>query len=121
MLYRRRFILFLTYPLHFIVHPCDQEENGGCEHLCEKVGSKAVCKCNKNFKLDKDGKNCTPVHVCDRKNNAGCSQVCIKDGKKGRCSCNEGFKLLPDKMTCEKSKLPCPSHSLPYPHVLTNE
>ena len=26
--------------------------------MCEKVGTKAVCKCKKNFELEEDGKSC---------------------------------------------------------------
>ena len=40
------------------MHPCDREDNAGCQHLCEKDGPKAVCKCKKNFELEEDGKTC---------------------------------------------------------------
>ena len=42
----------------FSVHPCDKEDNGGCQHQCEKKGEEAVCKCDKNHKLAADGKTC---------------------------------------------------------------
>ena len=48
--------LILIIPV--IVHPCDNEDNGGCQHVCEKVALKAVCKCNKNFELAQDKKKC---------------------------------------------------------------
>ena len=45
-------------PIPSSVHPCDQEEQGGCEHNCVKQGSNFKCNCNEGFKLSKDGKKC---------------------------------------------------------------
>lgn len=37
-----------------LVHPCDKESKGGCEQVCNKVGSKAECSCNEGYVLEKD-------------------------------------------------------------------
>ena len=42
----------------FLVHPCDQGENGGCQHLCTKKGVDARCFCKKGFTLEEDGTSC---------------------------------------------------------------
>ena len=41
-----------------LVHPCDEEEKGGCEDICEKKGAKASCKCRAGYALEEDGKSC---------------------------------------------------------------
>ena len=40
------------------VHPCDKEDKAGCEQVCEKKGTEAVCKCTEGFELEADGKFC---------------------------------------------------------------
>ena len=43
------------------IHPCDTEENGGCEEYCRKVGkdgSGVQCECPENYKLNADGVSC---------------------------------------------------------------
>ena len=45
--------------IFFSVHPCDQEDKGGCEHLCTKKDDLAVCVCNKGYKVSTtDPKKC---------------------------------------------------------------
>ena len=41
-----------------LVHPCDKEDNGGCQQKCEKDGDVGKCACQEGFKLAGDGKNC---------------------------------------------------------------
>lgn len=36
-----------------------------CEHVCLLRGSTAVCKCNRGFELDRDGRSCIEVQKCD--------------------------------------------------------
>lgn len=53
------FFIFLQFDIS--VHPCDDEEYGGCSHICEKDGDEAVCKCPPLMKLIKpDNKKCEP-------------------------------------------------------------
>ena len=41
------------------VHPCDKDDKGGCEQVCEKKGEEAVCKCNEGFKpTEEDANKC---------------------------------------------------------------
>ena len=42
----------------FLVHPCDKQDNGGCEQECEKDGGNAKCACQEGFKLNEDGQTC---------------------------------------------------------------
>ena len=39
-------------------HPCDKKANGGCQHVCEKDGDNAKCKCNEGYELLSDKKSC---------------------------------------------------------------
>ena len=42
-----------------LVHPCDKADKAGCEQNCEKKGGEDfVCTCQKEFKLNADGKKC---------------------------------------------------------------
>ena len=40
------------------IHPCDKKDKGDCQQICEKDGTEAKCKCEKDFKLNDDGKTC---------------------------------------------------------------
>ena len=42
----------------YIVHPCDKESKGGCEHVCNKKGTELLCTCNEGYKLKADEKSC---------------------------------------------------------------
>lgn len=39
-------------------HPCDQDNNGGCERICKKEGAGRSCACPEGFKLAADNKKC---------------------------------------------------------------
>ena len=41
-----------------LVHPCDEANRGGCQHICLKRNNMAVCKCKLGFTLEEDGKSC---------------------------------------------------------------
>ena len=44
----------------YLVHPCDDEDYGGCSQVCKKNGTEAVCECNAGFKVDPNNpKECT--------------------------------------------------------------
>jgi hypothetical protein len=40
------------------LHPCDNDDKNGCQHMCVKDGDKGKCKCNAGFDLQQDGKAC---------------------------------------------------------------
>ena len=46
---------FFNFP---VVHPCDQENKGGCEQLCTKKDDQAVCGCNEGYRVATDPKKC---------------------------------------------------------------
>ena len=41
-----------------IVHPCDQEDQGGCSHKCLKKGTDFLCTCPSGSILKDDRKTC---------------------------------------------------------------
>ena len=48
-----------SYLIFSVIHPCDQEEKGGCEQICAKNGAVAQCSCNEGFKTSTtDPKKC---------------------------------------------------------------
>ena len=51
----------------FLVHHCDEEENGGCSQKCVKDGDKVQCSCNKGYELEEDGKSCSKGNVATNK------------------------------------------------------
>ena len=86
------------------VHPCDEEDNGGCEETCVKKGMTAECTCPKGYTLAEDKKACNKTHPCDLESNGGCMHICTKKGEIARCLCNEGFNLAADKESCIRGK-----------------
>ena len=43
---------------YLLVHPCDRKDEKACDQICNKVGDKHECACNKDFKLGDDKKTC---------------------------------------------------------------
>ena len=55
-----KFLIPFKYISRFSVHPCDQEDKGGCEQVCTKNDDLAVCGCNQGYKVSTtDPKKCT--------------------------------------------------------------
>ena len=52
--------IFLIF--FYTVHPCDKENKGGCEQVCNKDGKKPKCSCTPatDYKLNDDGVSCDP-------------------------------------------------------------
>lgn len=48
------YIIFTIY----LVHPCDEENNGGCSQICNKRNEKHECSCEVGFILKKDKRAC---------------------------------------------------------------
>lgn len=42
----------------FLVHPCDEANNGGCNQICNKRKEKHECSCETGFVLTEDKKTC---------------------------------------------------------------
>merc|ERR1712013_293658 len=92
-------------------HPCDQDNNGGCERICKKEGAGRSCACPEGFKLAADNKKCEEIHPCDKRGKAGCEHTCNKfENLKFTCSCEpaEDFELHTDGRQCIKSKFDSP-------------
>ena len=53
-------IILLTYFIYllFLVHPCDNPNNGGCRQICNKRGKGFYCSCNNGFRLARNKHNC---------------------------------------------------------------
>ena len=41
-----------------LVHPCDEENNGGCSQICNKLNRKHTCSCEAGYILEDDKKTC---------------------------------------------------------------
>ena len=46
--------------IHFkyLVHPCDEANNGDCSQICNKKEEKHECSCEAGFLLAEDKRNC---------------------------------------------------------------
>lgn len=45
--------------IFLLVHPCDRNDNGGCNQICNKDGDDVQCGCAAGFKFaDNDNKTC---------------------------------------------------------------
>ena len=42
----------------YLVHPCDEAKNGGCNQICNKREEKHECSCEAGFELGKDKRTC---------------------------------------------------------------
>lgn len=73
--------------------------NGNCDHNCHNTYGSYFCSCNKNTKLDVDGKHCNDVDECQLGID-GCEQVCNNRYGTYSCSCKLGFKLDANGRNC---------------------
>ena len=47
-----------------LVHPCDQQNRGGCNQTCTKSGEEAKCTCRTpDFKVNVDGISCDKGNI----------------------------------------------------------
>ena len=49
---------FLINNLQYLVHPCDEGNNGGCSQICNKRKEKHECSCEPGFVLGEDKSIC---------------------------------------------------------------
>ena len=52
------YVSFLIFS-HLLEHPCDKEDNGGCQQICTENGKDYKCSCKEGFKLNTDMTSCT--------------------------------------------------------------
>jgi len=89
------------------------ENNGGCEQICQPVGSSSyICACHLGYKLKADKHNCTDIDECnsvDPNHQNTCEQVCYNQPGSYYCGCGEGFQLSDNARSCE-DLIECPQH-----------
>ena len=50
---------FLIIHFQYLVHPCDEANNGGCSQICNKRKEKHECSCEAGFvQVDEDKTLC---------------------------------------------------------------
>ncbi|KAJ7996339.1 hypothetical protein DPEC_G00236080 [Dallia pectoralis] len=90
-------------------HNWCEEENGGCEHVCQNAGAQYYCECFEGFTLAEDDRTCQPERSCGT---ANCEFDCEKTAKGFRCKCPNGYLLAPNGHNCldvdECLRTPCP-------------
>ncbi|XP_074928393.1 matrilin-4 [Chelonoidis abingdonii] len=75
------------------------EMDHGCHHTCVSVPGSFYCECNPGYKLNTDGKTCSPIDACaDGKH--GCEHQCVSSHGSYTCHCRTGYDLNQDKKTC---------------------
>ncbi|XP_034643725.1 matrilin-4 [Trachemys scripta elegans] len=75
------------------------EMDHGCQHTCVSVPGSFYCECNPGYKLNTDGKTCSPIDACaDGKH--GCEHQCVSSRGSYTCHCRTGYNLNQDKKTC---------------------
>ncbi|XP_050773300.1 matrilin-4 isoform X2 [Gopherus flavomarginatus] len=75
------------------------EMDHGCQHTCVSVPGSFYCECNPGYKLNTDGKTCSPIDACaDGKH--GCEHQCVSSRGSYTCRCRAGYDLNQDKKTC---------------------
>ncbi|XP_017039606.1 uncharacterized protein LOC108086987 [Drosophila ficusphila] len=83
------------------------EDNGGCEHICNRWLNPdenepvQKCDCRKGFTLNpEDYKSCLDIDEC-QESNGGCSEICENLPGEYRCTCQVDFYIDPtDGKTC---------------------
>jgi len=71
-----------------VQHPCDQQNRGGCNQICQKDGTRAICGCKENYELDTDKRTCLRKKRCVSKYDYA---PCYK-GKRVGCDKNKCWK-----------------------------
>ncbi|XP_046864726.1 low-density lipoprotein receptor-related protein 4-like [Xenia sp. Carnegie-2017] len=82
--------------------PQCSNDNGGCDHKCNKLKFGHFCSCRPGYKLEEDEKTCRKIDECDEFQQ--CSQICEvfnKTVQPLRCSCVAGYRLDKDHRTCK--------------------
>nr|XP_006121967.1 matrilin-4 [Pelodiscus sinensis] len=75
------------------------EMDHGCQHTCVSIPGSFYCECNPGYKLNTDGKTCSPIDACaDGKH--GCEHQCVSSRGSYTCRCRMGYELNQDKKTC---------------------
>ncbi|NWZ24330.1 MATN4 protein, partial [Asarcornis scutulata] len=75
------------------------ERDHGCQHSCVSTPGSFYCECNPGYRLNADGKTCSPIDAC-ADGRHGCEHQCISTRGSYSCRCRAGYYLNQDKRTC---------------------
>nr|XP_006010817.1 PREDICTED: matrilin-4-like [Latimeria chalumnae] len=75
------------------------EMDHGCEHICISTPGSYYCECNPGYKLNEDGKTCSPVDLC-AEGKHDCEHICVTSPGSYSCRCRAGYYLNRNKKTC---------------------
>ncbi|XP_070559541.1 fibrillin-2-like [Ptychodera flava] len=81
------------------VNPCEDDDNGGCEHRCDFIDETVSCSCFDGFALQRDYVSCGDIDECRTDENK-CDQICINTVGSYQCSCLDGYYLSSDGKSC---------------------
>ncbi|NXI50754.1 MATN4 protein, partial [Chloroceryle aenea] len=80
------------------VDMCVEQEHG-CQHSCVSTPGSFYCECNPGYRLNMDGKTCSPIDACVGRRH-GCQHQCISTCGSHSCHCHTGYRLNQDKRSC---------------------
>ncbi|NXC73281.1 MATN4 protein, partial [Anhinga anhinga] len=75
------------------------EQEHGCQHSCVSTPGSFYCECNPGYKLNVDGKTCSPIDAC-ADGRHGCQHQCVSTRGSYLCRCRAGYYLNQDKRSC---------------------
>nr|XP_006818543.1 PREDICTED: fibrillin-3-like [Saccoglossus kowalevskii] len=88
----------IDYRRHEHEYECDNE-NGGCEHICNDRYHSHDCECHIGYTLNADNHTCDDINECDEEN-GGCEYECVNTIGSYYCVCEDGFILGEDHHSC---------------------
>ncbi|KFV59763.1 Matrilin-4, partial [Gavia stellata] len=80
------------------VDVCVEQEHG-CQHSCVSTPGSFYCECNPGYRLNVDGKTCSPIDAC-ADGRHGCQHQCVSARGSYSCRCRVGYYLNQDKRSC---------------------
>ncbi|XP_030913858.1 matrilin-4 isoform X1 [Geospiza fortis] len=80
------------------VDMCVEREHG-CQHSCVSTPGSFYCECNPGYRLNVDGKTCTPIDAC-ADGRHGCQHHCVSLRGSYSCRCRPGYYLSHNKRSC---------------------
>ncbi|XP_064529705.1 matrilin-4 [Pseudopipra pipra] len=80
------------------VDMCVEQEHG-CQHSCVSTPGSFYCECNPGYRLNVDGKTCSPIDAC-ADGRHGCQHHCVSTRGSYSCRCRPGYYLGQNKRSC---------------------
>uniref|UniRef100_A0A663ESH6 Matrilin 4 n=1 Tax=Aquila chrysaetos chrysaetos TaxID=223781 RepID=A0A663ESH6_AQUCH len=94
------------------VNTCMEQEHG-CQHSCISTPSSFYCECNPGYRLNVDGKTCSPINACEDGRH-GCQHQCVSTRGSYLCHCLAVSLPVPSSFASRPS-----SSSLVFPFLPT--